>query len=66
MALNKRQTTLSPLYEMLDGKRTKSQASSSTSAYMKAVETSAVINHKSHNADNAKTHLKESRDDVGA
>ena len=51
---------------MLDGKRTKSQASASTSAYMKAVDTSAVINHKFHNADNAKTHLKESRDDVGA
>ena len=46
MALKSRQTTLSPLNEMFDGSKTKSQASSSTSAYMKAVETSDVINHQ--------------------
>ena len=33
---------------------------------MKAVDTSEVINHKSHKASSAKTHLKESKDEVGA
>ena len=61
-----RQTTLSPLYEMLEGNKTKSQASSSTSAYIKAVDASDVINHKSHSEANAKTRLKESSDEVGA
>ena len=51
---------------MLDGNKTKSQASSSTSAYIKAVDTSDVISHKSHNEARAKTHLKESSDEVGA
>ena len=51
---------------MLDGNKTKSHASSSTSAYIKAVDTSDVISHKSHNEARAKTHLKESSDEVGA
>ena len=51
---------------MLDGNKTKSQASSSTSAYIKAVDTSDVINHKSHSKANARTHLHESSDEVGA
>ena len=38
----------------------------STSAYIKAVDTSDVISHKSHNEARAKTHLKESSDEVGA
>ena len=66
MALKSRQTTLSPLNEMFDGSKTKSHASSSTSAYMKAVETSDVINQRSHNDAKAKTQRNESKDEVGA
>jgi len=50
---------------MLDGNKTKSQASSSTSVYIKAVDTSDVINHKSHSEANVWTHLNESSDEVG-
>ena len=35
----------------------------STSAYIKAVETSAVINHKSHKDANASTQRKESNEE---
>ena len=51
---------------MFDGSKTKSHASSSTSAYMKAVETSDVINQRSHNDAKARTQRNESNDEVGA
>ena len=66
MALKSRQTTVSPLNAMFDGSKTKSHASSSTSACMKAVETSDVINQRSHNDAKARTQRNESRDEVGA
>ena len=38
----------------------------STSAYMKAVETSDVINQRSHKDAKARTQRNESKDEVGA
>ena len=65
-ALNKRQTTLSPLNRMLEGNKTQPHASPSISACMKAVDTSDAINQRSHKDANATTHRNESNEEVGA